>query len=244
MPRIRSIKPEFFQDEDLAQLATTDRLVFIGILTQADREGRLEDRPARLKVQILPYDQIDIRPIIDRLVAARFLIRYSYENRSYLQIRTFKKHQRPHHTEQHSVLPALEHGLSTSCQPAGMEEGKEEGKEKEEGREGYGEGKTLPPAPAAPKRKTDPLVLLLKNRLGSSTRVCADQVRALRGEGWDDARLEAAITTHAEVGVAPWEWTKLAKGMTNGHAPRDFDAERDARQRKLVGEFLSNGGPP
>jgi hypothetical protein len=53
------------------------------------------------------------------------------------------------------------------------------------------------------KRKTDPLILDLKNRLGSGVRICGDQIRALRGAGWDDARIAQAISEFAEPGMAP-----------------------------------------
>ena len=94
-------------------------------------------------------------------------------------------------------------------------------------------------APAAPtRRKTDPLILALKNRLGASVRVCGDQIRALRAVGWDDARIEAAIEAHAEPGMAPWDWTKKARG---GDEPRRSFA--DERLDKLLDGMpsLTNG---
>ena len=54
MPRIRAIKPEFFTHERLAELSPIDRLFFIGLWTVADREGRLENRPQRLKGLFVP----------------------------------------------------------------------------------------------------------------------------------------------------------------------------------------------
>jgi len=43
--RIRTVKPEFFADDDVADLSLSARLLFVGLLLVADREGRLEDRP-------------------------------------------------------------------------------------------------------------------------------------------------------------------------------------------------------
>lgn len=104
--RIRSIKPEFFVDEDLARLEPLDRLAFIGLWTAADKAGRLEDRPTRLSVQILPYDRGDFGARLDRLAAARFIIRYQDAGgRRLIQIRTWARHQVPHHTERPSPLP-------------------------------------------------------------------------------------------------------------------------------------------
>jgi len=45
MARTRSIKPAFFANEHLAELSAGTRLLFIGLWTIADKNGKLEDRP-------------------------------------------------------------------------------------------------------------------------------------------------------------------------------------------------------
>ena len=54
MARARNIKPAFFKNETLVELPVETRLLFIGLWTLADREGRLEDRPKRIKMEIYP----------------------------------------------------------------------------------------------------------------------------------------------------------------------------------------------
>ena len=105
MGRIRSIKPEFFFDEELAELPAQTRLFFIGLWNQADRRGRLEDRPSKLKAQILPYEKADADALLASL-QPKFLVRYEVEGRKYIFIKAFEKHQRPHHTEVESCIPA------------------------------------------------------------------------------------------------------------------------------------------
>lgn len=106
--RIRSVKPDFFVDEDLARLDPLDRITYIGLWCAADKRGRLEDRPQRLGVLILPYEQKGFRERLDRLAAAKFIVRYQDpEGRPLIQIRSWEKHQRPHHTEVESVLAPL-----------------------------------------------------------------------------------------------------------------------------------------
>ncbi len=56
MARTRQISPKFFKHEDLCALSPLHRLLFEGMWCEADREGRLEDRPRRLKAEILPFD--------------------------------------------------------------------------------------------------------------------------------------------------------------------------------------------
>ncbi len=107
MARKRMLDPSFFVDETVASLPPLARLLFQGLWGQADREGRLEDRPVRLKVQILPYDDCDVDSFLSLLAGARLILRYSGEGGTQvIQIRSFKKHQKPHPKEAKSVLPA------------------------------------------------------------------------------------------------------------------------------------------
>lgn len=105
MARIRSIKPPFFTNEKIADLPPLVRILFIGLWTEADREGRLEDRPRRLKTAILPYDAIDVNGALDQLADADFIERYEADGQRCIQITKFLKHQRPHHKEPPSELP-------------------------------------------------------------------------------------------------------------------------------------------
>ena len=104
MSRIRSIKPEFFFDEELAHLTAHVRLFFIGLWLQADREGRLEDRPSFLKANIFPYEDIDAEKLLD-VLAPKFIVRYEVAGKRYIQIRNFLKHQLPHYKEVASIIP-------------------------------------------------------------------------------------------------------------------------------------------
>jgi hypothetical protein len=57
--RARNIKPGFFTNPELAKCSPYARLLFIGLWLLADREGRLDDRPKHIKVQIFPCEDID-----------------------------------------------------------------------------------------------------------------------------------------------------------------------------------------
>lgn len=130
MARIRTIKPQFFQNEDIASLGFGDRLLFIGLWTQADRAGRLEDRPLRLKVQLFPYDDLDLDHALGRLANAKLITRYEGNGLKLIQINTFSKHQQPHHKEPLSEYPGPDRGepqigLSSAVQEGnGEQEGK------------------------------------------------------------------------------------------------------------------------
>lgn len=104
--RARNIKPGFFQNEDLADLGPEAMLLFAGLWTLADREGRLEDRPKRIKAQLFPYFDLDVDVLLDDLQGRGFVIRYERGGSRYLQIVNFSKHQAPHYKEALSVIPA------------------------------------------------------------------------------------------------------------------------------------------
>lgn len=105
MARARNIKPGFFTNEDLAEIHPLGRLLFAGLWTLADREGRLEDRPKRIKAAVLPYDDYDIEELLTELSARGFILRYQVDERGYIWIPCFGKHQNPHHREGASLLP-------------------------------------------------------------------------------------------------------------------------------------------
>jgi len=106
--RARNIKPGFFKNEELGEKDPLARILFQGLWCMADREGRLEDRPARIKAEILPYDTCDIESLLSSLAEGDdpFILRYESEDRRYIQVIHFIKHQNPHLRENESTIPA------------------------------------------------------------------------------------------------------------------------------------------
>ena len=103
--RARSIKPGFFKNEDLSELDPLTRILFAGLWCMADREGRLEDRPKRIKAEILPYDDVDVDAMLQKL-PEDFIQRYEHSGARYIQIVNFLRHQCPHKNEKPSEIPA------------------------------------------------------------------------------------------------------------------------------------------
>lgn len=114
MARARNIKPSFFINEELVELDFATRLLFIGLWTIADRDGRLEDKPKKIKMSLFPADDIDVNNALNELQSSGFIKRYEISNNQYIQILAFKKHQNPHIKEPASNIPApCENGAST-----------------------------------------------------------------------------------------------------------------------------------
>ena len=123
MARTRSISFKTPENEELAELSPWHRLLFIYLWTIVDREGRIEDRPLRIKAKLLPYDNVPFAPdvMLEDLANAGFIRRYEVNGIKTIQVVNFKKHQRPHPKEQPSVLPAPpssaseeSHGIATA----------------------------------------------------------------------------------------------------------------------------------
>jgi hypothetical protein len=123
MARIRYLKPDFFKDEDIKELPYEVRLFYQGLWVQADREGRGEDRPERLKIEIMPYDDVDAEKIMQVLACPKkngkrpFITRYVIDGERYYQIINWQKHQKPHKTERDSDIPPPPKDLLTVKQP-------------------------------------------------------------------------------------------------------------------------------
>lgn len=106
MARARNIKPGFFRNADLAELPVEARLLFIGLWTISDRDGRLNDRPKQIKMEIYPGDSFDVDSLLQKLHDSKFIQRYEVNNIKYIHILNFVKHQNPHVKEQASEIPS------------------------------------------------------------------------------------------------------------------------------------------
>ena len=112
--RARNIKPGFFKNDLLAECDPLARILFEGLWCMADREGRLEYRPKKIKVEVLPYDNCNIDKLIGQLSAKGFVLPYSVNGDNYLFISNFVKHQHCHVREPDSIIPApCQHHAST-----------------------------------------------------------------------------------------------------------------------------------
>jgi hypothetical protein len=111
MARIRSIKPEFFRHYELWEAERDSglplRVAFIGLWCVADRAGRFKWRPAQLKIEALPYDEVDFSRVLDALTTRGFLVKYTVDGVDYGVIPSFAKHQVINNKEKASDLPEV-----------------------------------------------------------------------------------------------------------------------------------------
>lgn len=151
MARIRTIKPEFFQHEELFDLEIETglpiRLAFAGLWTQCDREGRFKWRARSLKAQVLPFDECDFSRVLDALTTRGFIRKYTVDGREFGVVTRFKDHQVINNRESKSKIPEppnpkhgndltrearVDHAGSEKLMHAqGERKGKEHGKEQD-----------------------------------------------------------------------------------------------------------------
>lgn len=107
MARARLLKPGFFANDKLAELPAHCRLLFAGLWTLADREGRLPDRPKWIKGSLFPYENVPVEKYLNQLADTGFIVRYEHETgMGAIQVLNFLKHQTPHIREPASTIPA------------------------------------------------------------------------------------------------------------------------------------------
>lgn len=109
MARIRTIKPDFFRHAGLydAEQATglPLRVAFAGLWTAADREGRFEWKPRELKLDCLPFDEVDFSRVLDALATRGFIEKYACDGREFGFIPSWRLHQVINNRETASNIP-------------------------------------------------------------------------------------------------------------------------------------------
>lgn len=115
MARARNIKPALFKNEILGVADPLYSLLFEGLWVLADRGGKLEDRPLRIKGEVFPYrDGLDMDAMLNWLQDSGFIRRYQADGKKYILVLEFVKHQNPHKNEAESEIPDPEEIGTTS----------------------------------------------------------------------------------------------------------------------------------
>lgn len=99
--RIRTIKPEFWRSPDITSLEVADRLLFIGLWSYVDDEGRGADDEAQIIGDLFATDMfrnstdtsVMVHGGLKRLCAAGLITRYRVGSRAYLAVTNFSSHQ-------------------------------------------------------------------------------------------------------------------------------------------------------
>lgn len=98
MARIRTVKPEHWNDNLLPNISLQAHLLWIGIWNFSDDKGVIENDAFFIKSQVFPRrKEIRLEQIeqwLDQLIQARFLVPFTYDGVGYYVSRTFLAHQK------------------------------------------------------------------------------------------------------------------------------------------------------
>jgi len=89
MARIRTVKPEFWTSEQVAECSTITRLLFIGMWNFCDDGGNHPASLKSLKMQIFPSDDIQVSEIdsmVKELINHGLIVQYTVNNKDYWHV--------------------------------------------------------------------------------------------------------------------------------------------------------------
>jgi len=95
MPRIRSIHPGQWCDEDFLECSLETRMVAIALRNHSDDNGIFPWRPRQLKLWLFPVDDIDIEKSLQEGIDHNQLQKFEVNGDAYGMIRNFQKFQSP-----------------------------------------------------------------------------------------------------------------------------------------------------
>ena len=244
MARIRYIKPEFFDSEQVAGVSLAARLLFAGLWTVADREGRFDLAPRRLKARLFPYDDLNVEPLLSELIAAKLVTAYRVDGVLYGWMPGFVKHQRPHPNEAKSTLPACppdgalpEVSWNITSRNDGLRQSRGEGNGDGEGTEG--EGTAHAPvaltvettARSMPRHRgySDHLNQRLDPSAAAHALVSDKQQIAIPGTWWERARKDRGLAFDDVDTFAKWLAAEVRGGLAIGKHKLSWLDEQLAR---------------
>lgn len=164
MARIRSIKPEIWEDEKFAAADPLAQLVFIGLISNADDAGRLVDSVRRIDGLLWPYDDSrTCRESLANLSRLGLIERGTTAGgQRVIQIVGWEKHQRVDKPNLKAALPPL---APETAEP----------RDSGERREGVGNDSGVDPEPLAPHINDQDLRSTIDDH---EQRACAREGRA------------------------------------------------------------------
>jgi len=248
MPRIRYIKPGFWENDELAECSFGARLLWIGIWSHADRNGIAKAKPAKLRGQVFRFDEVTIAEVevmLGELEAHGFVELYEVAGEAYAFVPNFTKHQKIHvnecayHPLRDGSLPP-KHEPSTNQAPDKVGAGTDQAptqqpKERERERERELEQEDSPPlADPPPKEPTD----------GSKLKASWFSLYAYHHDGkkptWNGRTAKDAKTLTSAHGLP--DCLERLRNLEAHHAANSFAAE--IAWRAYVDHFDRWGSPP
>jgi hypothetical protein len=261
MSRIRTIKPDFWRNEDLSSVSAEAALLAVGLLNFADDEGFFQANPRLIQADIFPLRELSGSPtlLLNELSKIGFVRLFSgLDGKQYGEIVNFLKHQvinkpTPSKFKGLETIPE-DYGSDPVALPSGKErKGKEMEGEKEVEGKGTGEGKTTSAVilPADPTEDPPDDSQKRATRIDPSLQLSADWLNFAKAErpDLDPNRTFSMFRDYwlAKSGkdATKLDWFATWRNWVRGQkadpkAPIDF---REARAQRAVDEFVFGSTP-
>lgn len=92
------LNPDFWIDEELGTVSPYARLLYMGLWGICDdNNATVPDRPEWIKLQVLPYDSVNPRELLEELEKIGKIVKFTSEGKSFWWLRNFHKHQKVDH---------------------------------------------------------------------------------------------------------------------------------------------------
>lgn len=230
MARIRTIKPEAFVSESLAAVSLTAERTFLGLLTQADDQGRHRDHAAIIAGQLWvlrpEHTPSDVETDLAQLADAGLICRYKGpDHKRYLHVVTWHQHQKINRPSKSRLPGCPVHDASVGAAPAAGA--------------GVMLESSLRPHAVLPEGSGEGRESALNPRRDSEA---AGQERFTESSVRDQGALgEAAVTSHRpDLGPRTMDLGDIPSGGASAHAPDTVSA------KQLLGEYIAacNHRPP
>jgi len=94
----RMIDPQIWQSETFAGLTLRQRLLFIGLFSNADDQGRLRGHPSLIRSMVFPYEDVslaDIKTDLAAIAGVESIVVYPVDGKDCIQIVKWWQYQAP-----------------------------------------------------------------------------------------------------------------------------------------------------
>ena len=218
MARKRMIDPGIWSSEDFSKLSSFSKLIFIGLFSLADDEGRGKANPSYLKSMLFPYEEgirsADIKKTLQEIASTMSVIFYTHDEKEYYALKSWGKFQTinkptpssvPAPVSDYSaatvVLPE-DYGSTTVALPPKRKEEEKEKKEEEKGKKEEEKGKKSsagkPPARFIPPTVEEVAAYCKKRGSGIDPEAFVDYYQAngwIQGKGKPIKDWQACVRT-------------------------------------------------
>jgi hypothetical protein len=197
--RIRSVKPEFWGHEIMANLSPEVRLLALALLNYADDEGYFLASPVSIRGAVFPFvdDSTKIRGWLLELSKIGYVVLGNLaDGRAVGFIPNFRKHQRVDKPQASKLKGSARFQDDSKIVPGTFDEGME-GKGMDQGRE----GSTRPPARGAPASLEEAQAWAVSYSKGNSS---GKEIAPAVVEKWWNHRQAVGWVNAREVPIVDW----------------------------------------